>query len=415
MLIPLEKEEKEEKEPKYLFPPIIKPKMTLRLNNHKYGSPSEYYGINYIFKGIPFNDYLRNIYGLCRSTVDPTYAINQISDLIESEKQTAVEYYTFYSANTRVALFLQYVSTVLRFILVQKNITTLLLKYPTDVWITENGKKINTIKKFYDYLGGTIDRTGDAVDGGHYPLDHTPLYRALGTSVNLNIFGGGNPKNGEHTLQYFLCGNSQTKTTGIYTLIENMILSFGFVGEMAKTIQAELTNFYKEVCNKNDSGNETKGTLLQILVKKTIVDKVVRITTPWGYPLPINTSVIMDLLQRNELNEIETKLKTIYDDNVTTHMILPETTRSKMKSYYLNKDDISYLQGRFISADENIIMTEGNVIINEISSDCRDSTQLLPKLYTLIITQILRCFKNPNNCMDIPKYKKTNPDACTIL
>ena len=135
-----------------------------------------------------------------------------------------------------------------------------------------------------------------------------------------------------------------------------------------------------------------KSSLYQIFIKKEVVDSLLYISTPYGWPLPIKASEVLSSLQKNNFkSSILPKINhSNFGEEINKLNINPEATKNRLHEYRL-KNNLDNLQARYVASAEEIIMKDDNVIIFDYNKDFSNDLGKNIKLYRLITDLILYC------------------------
>lgn len=405
------------------------------------------------------------------------YVANILYEYIAKEKMLSQNYYTVYHSCSRASFFYCQIMTIIYSLINKKNINTTLFRTKTEDWnglctsaedfykyidyhlkngnqqiktVETNIPDINTVDDSNGLVDNSVDDLLDKLidkptseptlatesevvngvmkrDKIYYPpgVDHFLWYKKIALSVNLSLLGG--LKHGENTMSYFLSEDTHTSDDAILNLL-NQYIEY----ELTKNITNEkllqslkllilkyqmafkllFESLYK---NKTDKLFTSKSMLLQMFIKKDVIDKILCITSPCGNLLPITASEVMKDIQENKLFELESKINKIFttpDQYEFKPECLKNNTLTRMRNSYLSKHVIN-LQGRFVCADIDTISAEGNVIIDHLDKTTFDDKYRIQMAYKVILSMILDCKEHGVQIFN--QYHKNEQDACIMM
>ena len=324
--------------------------------------------------------------------------------LLENERQMSGDYYAVYNATTMEWMFYSYYITFIRYLTINKDIVVApLFRVPNSNWI-HNGNEMHNINDVISKLQYNISNnirgwcddleTTYAINNN---LDHFDWAKEFLISVNLTLTGGNHigEIDGEATLDYFRLGS--VHTNGALNKINAHIDSLSLSIESKNIFKTKIKSFYDHYhINATDKSKKDISGLMQILIKKDIVDDVLRITTPYGFFLPVKPSVYLQLLQHNRISVIQDILRVIYSKNNSEFSIDGEETKSRMQEFFIDRGLLKAVQGRFIPVNEEVITKKGNIIINTWNDSGYDLNNKMYKLYEIIVSMLIECTDDAN-------------------
>ena len=137
-----------------------------------------------------------------------------------------------------------------------------------------------------------------------------------------------------------------------------------------------------------DDLHNVQATLLQYCFKKTFIDKVTYLSTPFGYPLPIKPSEYLNFLQTNQIQAIRNLLIILpdpaKDEYNGQYKIDPLNTWKQITDHKINEGNIAFVQLRVCPLLEYDSWDNGNVLINEMSSNGFDISYKISPLLTFL-------------------------------
>ena len=329
--------------------------------------------------------------------------------LLENERQMSGDYYAVYNATTIEWLFYNYYITFIRYLTLKKDIVVApLFRVPNSNW-NHNGNEINNIDDVISKLQYNVSNDISGWCDGSWTtynknkkLDYFSWSKEFLLSVNLSITGGNHndEDDKESTLSYFKKGvvNANGALDRINEHIDSLFLSI----DSKNIFKTKIKTFYNDYYNnETDKSKKDISVLMQILIKKDIVDDVLRITTPFGFFLPYKASDYLKALQENKIEIIKDYLSTINRLDDKHFKIDGHETKKIMKNFMINDGLLRAVQGRFIPVNEEVITTKGNIIINTWNDSGYDLNNKMFKLYEIIVSMMIEC-KDDDNCLIHP-------------
>lgn len=407
------------------IPNVVYPRITYSILPCKYGSQTENYKKHY---NALVSSNLRQILG-----DDPLNPIkDKILQMEAMEKNMASDYYVVYHAMPRFALFLTQINTLL--LSFEKNIpiTTLLFRKHDRFWDID-GQTLTSTENFPEFVQYHInindpmriyERKASETSAGVptynlYPkelengilthgvleykhgLDWFKWYKSAAMSVNLSIYGGTLKE--ESTIAYFVTSKSNSTSNDIFKLIDDKVNHLIprdqpdiQTEQKALLVREQFKNLlkvaYKSLYdNQEVARNKSNSILLQIFIKKEIIDKVLLISAPYGCIIPVKASEYLDMMQQNKMNEMQQKIVDIMENhNNYKFPFMKQNTLQRMRAGDM-KNNLVDVQGRLVCADINSMGQEGNVIIKYIDSTNNSDDDKMSVLHKIFIKMMIQC------------------------
>ena len=304
--------------------------------------------------------------------------------LIDRERVMCDDYYVCYTATARPFSLLYRILSLVRQIQLGKDVNT-----QVTLFRASNPQNIHNTKEMFALIKNKIgeqktadqpnpahangeDALGNKYDmDGQFALDWHSWFKDVCMSVNLSLLGS--HRTGESTLFYFLTGKANTSVDIAMKLIRNLLDELPIIDAKRDIFYAQLVSHYEYYYQRANSTRYHVGSsLFQIFIKKSVVDSLLYISTPFGNPLPIKASEFLEDLQTNNADTLVGKMSDIYyniPDSAFT--VLPNLTRTRMKADFLHSSLLS-VQGRLISTADDILLEEGNVRVFDFSETFQD-------------------------------------------
>ena len=335
------------------LPKIIYPKITEVYSNIfcKCFSQTE------VFNDLYRKDSVRNIIDkdiselrLSYSPDDKKLLLENVKIIIDKEKILCDDYYVVYHGTLRIHTFLYQIQTIIRHIILGKDMNKNCLLFR--IFPESSKYKVKDVESFFEYIKYKAKESHTKFDIGN--LDHELWWKKKAMAVNLSLFQG---SGGENSFQYFISAHSRTSPTYIKNTIKKVINLF----PMEREYNQMFTKMFYMYFEQYYSG--AKSSLYQIFIKKEVVDSLLYISTPYGWPLPIKASEVLSSLQKNNFNSsILPKINhSNFGKEINKININPEETKRHLRMYNL-KNNLDNLQARYIASAEEIIMKDDNVI-----------------------------------------------------
>jgi hypothetical protein len=340
--------------------------------------------------------------------------------LITQERLHAKNYYVTYNATTIDWSFYSYFKTFLRYIEISKNINVApLIRTPDSNWYFDN-TPVNSMQRLFQYFHYHVaNQTPESstnvrpyVMGETTNLDHFEWVKSHIVSCNLSLTGGYEGRCGESTLHYFK--DAYVHSTGAIDMINSYIDSLDLNGvdkELFKTKILSIYEYYHKSIKHNDM-----AVIQQYLIKKQAIDDILYISTPYGYPIPIDASIYLLYLQKADYSQLKILLKEAYEKPDNEFAFDPVSTRHQMHEFNMHIDDLRGVQGRITGCNEELFTKLGNVIINTSTDSGFELTGKLSYLFTAIVDIIAAC-KKDNSCLSQIKldYPVGSDNICSIM
>jgi len=340
---------------------------------------------------------------------------NIYNSTIYTEKAMSKDYFVVYHATTSASLLLSVISTLLYNIEKKRNMSTILLRANKEVF-KYGDKYMNNADDISDYLEYHLKNTvenitfKDRASGTDVQITNQDLindsnntyqkkcaadwfsyYKKIALSVNLTLFGG-NFREGENTFSYFAqIQNSHTSPDFLLNLCVQAIKGHFDSYPIPQIYRSAFNDKCEQVIkilydkllnNGENKAFENPAVLLQIFVKKELVDKTIKISTPCGNLLNIPTKEVLDAIQKNKLDEILDYIKEA-GDKIALIPSLKNNTVERVKKIKA-ENSIVNVQGRFIGADIDTLNEEGNMIVNVINFNGTNHTTMLHYVHKAI-------------------------------
>jgi hypothetical protein len=349
---------------------------------------------------------------------------NGVIHMVTIEKLLSPKYYTVYHGCPRASYFLMEIETIFYCIMQRRDVNSVLFRSKDNTWRYDN-KPVNDMSSFKEYIVHNVKqnkptnirsilRNPENLINGvansknrEYNLDHYNFYKKLGISVNLSIMGG---KSGENTFEYFIDEVSNTSPNAIFNLINIMIDHYfpESTGSWRTLAKFRIRQFYDQnytVKNSNNyygTENKSDSVLIQINIKKEIVDDVLYISTPYGYPIDIPAHEILEYYQRGEFPSLFARIDSynLSSDRKFKKTFIPDikNDRTSVKTfnnwfgsvgdYILSsfpRGDVTNLQGRLVTANQELFLEKDNFVIKTFDKSGFDHSNRFFELYMLIL------------------------------
>ena len=327
--------------------------------------------------------------------------------LLEEEKSMSESYYVLYNATTFDWIYYYYFMSLIRYIILKKPICTLpLMRFKNLNAVNPTGSPVSNVAeavadinlKIKNNVEGYCDfRTLSFNDPRSLKnLDHYSWAKEYMVPMNLSLCGGVSGV-GESTIGYFK--SAKVQTSNAISFLTKYIDSLDYLPNESKHKfkQKILQSFIKM---KMKSGE--KSILTQTFIKKSEIDKVAILTTPFGFPLPMPLSQYLELMQLGEMKKLEEDIETFYTLPDEYFPIEPKETKKRMneeighpsRNPYCTKG-LRNVQARFIPVNEELITTPGNVIVNNWTSSGYSLNPKLNEIYKIVLELVLECKNNP--------------------
>jgi len=362
---------------------------------------------------------------------------NIYNTAISKEKSLSENYFVVYHATTAASIFLNIVSTILYNQEHNTEMNTILLRTKTASFKFGNNymKDANNVNdyltyhiqnnietiSFSDKLNQNINlKPNDLTNNSRNKyrnkccIDWFSFYKSMALSVNLSLLGG-NYKEGENTLSYFLnIKNSHTSPDFLIDLcvknVQEHFNKYSMDDYDRKVFNDKCENYikllYKYIFqNTNNEFLNNPAVLLQIFIKKEITDKILKISTPCGNLFNIRASDLLKALQENKYDEMTRYLKDNYE-NISLIPSLKNNTKKRIDNI-IHENNLINLQGRFIGADIDTLNTKGNSIVNIINFNNTDPSTMINYIYNVLYSLEMLANK-------ISKSENKN-DECIIM
>jgi hypothetical protein len=335
-----------------------------------------------------------------------------LKDFINHEFIASPDYYTVYHATSRMAYFCMQLQTMVRHMVLKKDIYTTIFRQPNKDWFY-NENVVTNMKTFKEFaLNKLQTNTGELIsDDYKYEqdgitnnkhetrFDWFSWFKLFGLSVNFTL-ASGNP--GENSINYLTNSISHTGTEFIVNEVRTVLRRIFDTDQAFDNIMHFYNQFYGQ-SDDSKSDNFSESVLLQIHIKKEIIDEVLYVSTPYGIPVTDNAGKILDMYQSGNYDELKNHLHTISREHLDTCKNNLSSPNQKftfdnylscgaeymMKTYGL-QDTLKNVQGRFICANEELIVTPGNVIVSSLDKNSFNDNYKFYELYKLMISLLIK-------------------------
>jgi len=334
--------------------------------------------------------------------------------LLSEEKSLTKDYYVVYNATTIEWVFYSYFVSFIRYLEMSKDMVVApLFRTPNEKW-KHNGKDMHTVndvlEQFKYNVNNNVKGWADGQNSTYSEnknFDHYDWVKEHFISVNLALTGGFGGNYGESTLHYF--SSAQVHTSGAMDKIASFINGMELSNDHKNLYLGKLRSFYDFYHkSENNTDNKDNSVLMQILIKKEIVDDVLVLTTPYGFPLPIKPSKYLNLIQNDDVDAMKVEMANIYNLPDSNFVIDGAETKRRMGMFGIERGDLRGVQGRFVPINEELVTTSGNIIINNWNSSGWDLNTKMFKLYEIILEMMADCASD-ERCLD--QYFSKNPYA----
>jgi hypothetical protein len=344
---------------------------------------------------------------------------NGVIHMVTIEKLLSPKYYTVYHGCPRASYFLMEMETLFYCITQRKDVNSILFRSRDNTWRYGN-KLVNNMSSFKEYIVHNVKQNEYDIPGDPENLiygvansatrinnlDHYLFYKKIAISVNLSIMGG---KLGESTFNYFMDELSNTPEKSIFNLINIMIDHYfpkysEYWRDLAKV---KIRQFYDENYTLNSTNyygteNLSDSVLMQINIKKEIVDDVLYISTPFGYPIDIPAHEILEYYQRDDFPSLLDRIDSYnssadlkFNKNFLPDIKNDNTSVNTFNNWFgavgdhlLGKfppRDITDLQGRLVTANQKLFLEKDNFVIKTFDKSGFDHSNRFFELYMLVL------------------------------
>ena len=338
--------------------------------------------------------------------------VNHLTYITRSENIYVNNYFIVYHFIPHPFIFLSHFYAIMYGIQTGTRITNPLFRVKNASWACDNsGKLMTSIKDLDSFLMYNIDKdrkkydtlieNGAPItsatekknpDSRDYAMDNSIWYKQIGISVNLSLVNGHSA--GENTIAYFLKQESNTAGEAFVDRVINSIVDkYHFTHDRNQYFKVLLKTFYIDNFKKSQNDN-APGSLLQICIEKSILNEVLYIATPLGFPLPIDAKSTLEKIQENRLDELKADINSI---TASKCAVAPEATMYRLN---LMRGTLHNLQARLVCVDEAVFQT-GGIIINELSKDYTNTTKKLLELHDIIKDMVITCARIPKCKSDL--------------
>jgi hypothetical protein len=333
-------------------------------------------------------------------------------NFINHEYLASTDYYTVYHATSRISYFYMQLETILRHMVLKKNIHTTIFRQPNNNWVYGD-KVVKDMKTFKEFALDKLQQNkGEAIQDGYFyeqdgvtnmknippVFDYFSWYKMFGISVNLTLASG---QPSENSINYLVNNITYTDSSFIITRTK-ALLNLIFDNDQAFN---DIMEFYNG-CYNSTNENCSTSVLLQIHIKKEIIDEILYISTPHGLPITNNAGKILDMYQSGDYTKLKNHLHTISREHLG---VCNNNMRSPNQPFTFDNylacgsaymmglsnvpDSLLNVQGRFVCANEELIVTPGNVIVSSLDKNSFNDNYKFYELYKLLISLLIKSNK----------------------